>query len=275
MSYHVATFYKFTELHDAESLQQDLKMRCTEHHIKGTILLATEGLNATIAGERHDVERILAFLEADGRFDDMNIKWSEYDSRPFQRMKVRLKNEIVTMGLGSLDSTADVGQYVPPRGWNELLDDPDVTVIDTRNGFEVEMGTFDSAINPNTKSFREFTAFVQEELSLDRNPNVALFCTGGIRCEKATSYMLDQGFKSVYHLEGGILNYLTTVDESESRWNGECFVFDDRISVIHGAKPGSIQTCKKCSNPLSVDNSKARDFEAGLCCDSCLDPNET
>lgn len=275
MSYHVATFYKFTELHDAESLQQDLKMRCTEHHIKGTILLATEGLNATIAGERHDVERILAFLEADGRFDDMNIKWSEYDSRPFQRMKVRLKNEIVTMGLGSLDSTADVGQYVPPRGWNELLDDPDVTVIDTRNGFEVEMGTFDSAINPNTKSFREFTAFVQEELSPDRNPNVALFCTGGIRCEKATSYMLDQGFKSVYHLEGGILNYLTTVDESESRWNGECFVFDDRISVIHGAKPGSIQTCKKCSNPLSVDNSKARDFEAGLCCDSCLDPNET
>ena len=275
MSYHVATFYKFTELHDAESLQQDLKMRCTEHHIKGTILLATEGLNATIAGERHDVERILAFLQADGRFDGMNIKWSEYDSRPFQRMKVRLKNEIVTMGLGSLDSTADVGQYVPPRGWNELLDDPEVTVIDTRNGFEVEMGTFDSAINPNTKSFREFTAFVQEELSPDRNPNVALFCTGGIRCEKATSYMLDQGFKSVYHLEGGILNYLTTVDESESRWNGECFVFDDRISVIHGAKPGSIQTCKKCSNPLSVDNSKARDFEAGLCCDSCLDPNET
>ena len=137
------------------------------------------------------------------------------------------------------------------------------------------MGTFDSAINPNTKSFREFTAFVQEELSPDRNPNVALFCTGGIRCEKATSYMLDQGFKSVYHLEGGILNYLTTVDESESRWNGECFVFDDRISVIHGAKPGSIQTCKKCSNPLSVDNSKARDFEAGLCCDSCLDSNET
>ena len=275
MSYHVATFYKFTELHDAASLQQDLKMRCTEHHIKGTILLATEGLNATIAGERHDVERILAFLQADGRFDDMNIKWSEYDSRPFQRMKVRLKNEIVTMGLGSLDSTADVGQYVPPTGWNELLDDPDITVIDTRNGFEVEMGTFDSAINPNTKSFREFTAFVQEELSPDRNPNVALFCTGGIRCEKATSYMLDQGFKSVYHLEGGILNYLTTVDESESRWNGECFVFDDRISVIHGAKPGSIQTCKKCSNPLSVDNSKARDFEAGLCCDSCLDSNET
>lgn len=270
MSCHVATFYKFTSLPDVDTLVKDLLMRCTEHRIKGTILVANEGLNATIAGERADVEHVLAFLEADGRFEGMEIKWSEYERRPFQRMKVRRKSEIVTIGLADVDPTSRVGEYVAPNSWNELLDNPDVTVIDTRNDFEVEMGTFDSAVNPNTKSFRDFTTFVENELSPEQNPNVALFCTGGIRCEKATSYMLDQGFENVYHLEGGILNYLTTVNEPESRWNGECFVFDERVTVVHDAKPGSLRSCKKCSTPLTPADSKTRDFEAGLCCDSCL-----
>ncbi len=270
MTYHVATFYRFTSLPDVDTLVKNLKMRCTEHRIKGTILLAEEGLNATIAGERGDVEQILAFLADDERFDNMEVKWSEYERRPFQRMKVRRKKEIVTIGRTDVDPTTTVGEYVKPADWNTLLDDPAVTVIDTRNSFEVEMGTFDSAINPNTSSFREFTTFVETELSPDENPNVALFCTGGIRCEKATSYMLNQGFKNVYHLEGGILKYLTSVDEPDSRWNGECFVFDERVTVVHGAKPGTLQSCQKCSQPLQPEDSKIRDFEAGLCCDNCL-----
>jgi len=267
----VATFYKFATLHDVERWQQLLLAECKQREIKGTILLAAEGLNATIAGEPADVEKIVDLLRSDARFEDMRVKRSTYDRRPFQRLKVRLKTEIVTIGDTSVDPTKQVGQYVAPAEWNRMLDDPEVTVIDTRNDFEVAIGTFDKAVNPNTKSFRQFTTFVDDKLSPQSNPKVALFCTGGIRCEKATSYLIDSGFEEVFHLEGGILGYLAEVDEQDSRWNGSCFVFDERVAVGHALTPAGFGLCATCGDPFEADDLKSRDFETGLCCWRCRD----
>ncbi len=229
--YVVAAFYHFTQLEDYESLQLTLKEFCDVHQLKGTILLAKEGINSTIAGSRAAIDALLAYLRSDRRLQDLEHKESYCQGVPFQRMKVRLKKEIVTMGVPDIDPCYQVGTYIDPQEWNALIADPDVVVIDTRNNYEVEFGTFRGAINPNLETFGEFPNYVQNQLNPDKHQKVAMFCTGGIRCEKASAYMLSQGFTEVYHLKGGILKYLEEIPAEESVWEGECFVFDDRVSV--------------------------------------------
>lgn len=227
----VAAFYHFTDLLDYELLQAPLKEFCDAHQLKGTILLAKEGLNSTIAGSRAAIDGLLAYLRSDPRFQDLEHKESYCKGVPFQRMKVRLKKEIVTLGVPDIDPRHRVGTYVDPQDWNALIADPDVVVIDTRNTYEVEFGTFKGAINPNLETFGEFPDYVRSRLNPEKHQKVAMFCTGGIRCEKASAYMLSQGFTEVYHLKGGILKYLEEVPTANSVWEGECFVFDDRVSI--------------------------------------------
>lgn len=227
----VAAFYHFTDLPDYESLREPLKDFCDTHQLKGTILLAKEGINSTIAGSREAIDALLNYLHSDPRLQGLEHKESYCEGIPFQRMKVRLKKEIVTMGLPDIDPRYRVGEYVEPKDWNALIADPAVLVIDTRNIYEVDLGTFQKAVNPNLETFAEFPKYVQEHLSNEKNQKVAMFCTGGIRCEKASAYMLSQGFNQVYHLKGGILKYLEEVPKDESVWQGECFVFDDRVSI--------------------------------------------
>ncbi|MCA6574699.1 MAG: rhodanese-related sulfurtransferase [Pseudanabaena sp. M090S1SP1A06QC] len=227
----VAAFYHFTDLPDYEAMRTPLKEFCDAHQLKGTILLAKEGINSTIAGSREAIEALLARLRSDPRLEDLEHKESYSQGIPFQRMKVRLKKEIVTLGVPDIDPRYRVGKYVDPKDWNKLLADPDVIVVDTRNNYEVEFGTFKGAINPNIETFGEFPNYVQEQLNPEKHQKVAMFCTGGIRCEKASSYMLSQGFSEIYHLKGGILKYLEEVPPEESIWEGECFVFDDRVSI--------------------------------------------
>jgi len=227
----VAAFYHFTDLPDYEAMQTPLKELCDAHQLKGTILLAKEGINSTIAGSREAIDAVLTYLLSDPRLQHLEHKESYCKGVPFQRMKVRLKKEIVTMGVPDIDPRHRVGTYVDPQDWNALISEPDVIVIDTRNNYEVEFGTFKGAINPNLETFGEFPTYVQEQLSPEKHQKVAMFCTGGIRCEKASAYMLSQGFSEVYHLKGGILKYIEEVPKEESVWEGECFVFDDRVSI--------------------------------------------
>lgn len=235
----VAAFYKFIDFPEYAEWREPLRALCVAHGIKGTMLLAHEGINATIAGSRTEIDTVLRFLRADQRLADLTCKESFTDSMPFARMKVRLKKEIVTLGVPAANPNLAVGTYVPPEAWNSLISDPTVMVIDTRNDYEVQIGTFKGALNPQTESFRDFPSFVQEHLHPTEQRKVAMFCTGGIRCEKATAFMLNQGFSQVYHLEGGILNYLETVPPKDSLWEGECFVFDQRVTVDHSLQPGS------------------------------------
>ena len=235
----VAAFYKFISFDDYAAWREPLRTLCDENGVRGTILLAHEGINATIAGERASVDAVLTYLRNDARLADLTWKETIHDAMPFARMKVRLKKEIVTLGLPTVNPTATVGHYVRPADWNALLSEPDVLVVDTRNDYEVQIGTFKGAINPQTESFRDFPEWAQNNLDPARHRRVAMFCTGGIRCEKATSYLLNQGFSEVYHLEGGILNYLETVPPAESLWEGECFVFDERVAVDHTLERGS------------------------------------
>jgi UPF0176 protein len=229
--YVVAAFYHFTELADYQTLRTPLKDFCDAHQLKGTILLAKEGINSTIAGSREAIDALLAYLRSDPRLHNLEHKESFCQGVPFQKMKVRLKKEIVTLGVPDIDPRHRVGTYVEPKDWNALIADPDVILIDTRNNYEVEFGTFKGAVNPNLETFGQFPHYVQEQLSPEKNQKVAMFCTGGIRCEKASAYMLSQGFSEVYHLKGGILKYIEEVPTEESIWEGECFVFDDRISI--------------------------------------------
>jgi len=233
----IAALYKFIDLSDFANLKAPLLACCHDHKIKGTILLAAEGINGTIAGLPENVYAVLEFLRRDSRLADLTHKESFADKLPFYRMKVRLKREIVTMGIPGINPNLMAGKYVKPEDWNQLLDDPDVVVIDVRNDYEVSIGTFKGAINPQTKSFSELPDWVRQQPALRHKPKVAMFCTGGIRCEKSTAFLRSEGFEEVYHLEGGILKYLETVPEAESRWEGECFVFDERVSVAHGLKP--------------------------------------
>jgi UPF0176 protein len=235
----VATFYKFVQLPDFIEKREPLLSYCNQHGIKGTILLAQEGINGTIAGTRPAINSTLSFLRSDPRLADLDHKESHAPSAPFDRMKVRLKKEIVTLGLPDVDPGKQVGIYIDPDRWNDLISDPDVTVIDTRNDYEVELGTFQRAQNPEIASFREFSEYVRHRLDPTKHKKVALFCTGGIRCEKASSFMLSQGFQEVYHLKGGILRYLEKIQPHESLWQGECFVFDQRISLQHGLDLGN------------------------------------
>ncbi len=267
----VAAVYKFVKLPDFAEKQHSLLSLCQSHGVKGTILLAPEGINGTIAASRQAVDSVLSFLRSDPRLADLEHKESYADDSPFERMKVRLKKEIVTIGRTGVDPNEQVGTYVSPKDWNELICDPEVTVVDTRNDYEVRIGTFKGAENPHTESFREFPEYVHKHLDPNKHKKVALFCTGGIRCEKASSFMLSQGFQEVYHLKGGILKYLEEVPEPESLWDGECFVFDQRIAVSHGLETGSYDMCPSCGRPISEADKSSPKYQEGVSCAYCFD----
>lgn len=267
----VAALYKFVSLPDYRELQAPLLSFCRLQEIKGTLLLAQEGINGTIAGYRQQIDAVLAFLRADSRFTDLEHKESYTETPPFERMKVRLKKEIVTLGLPEINPNEKVGIYVQPEAWNDLISNPEVTVIDTRNDYEVTIGTFKGAENPQTQTFRDFPQYVKQHLDSSKQKKVALFCTGGIRCEKASSYLLSQGFEEVYHLKGGILKYLEAVPPEESLWEGECFVFDERVAVGHGLEIGSHELCFCCGHPISDADKSSPKYEEGISCSECFD----
>jgi UPF0176 protein len=269
MSQVIAAFYKFVSLDDYQNRRQPLLNLCQQSNIKGTILLAAEGINGTIAGTRSSIDTILDYLRADPCFADLEHKESTATKSPFDRLKVRLKQEIVTFGIPTVNPSNLVGTYVKPQDWNELIANPDVLVIDTRNQYEVEIGSFAGSIDPHTDSFTEFPAYVAAHLDPQQHKQIAMFCTGGIRCEKATSYLLSQGFEHVYHLQGGILKYLEEIPATESQWEGECFVFDDRVAIVHGLAPGTHQLCWGCGNPISQSDLTSPHYEPGICCPRC------
>ena len=250
MSYTIATFYKFIFLPEYTEKKQLLLKFCQDHSIKGTILLSQEGINATIAGIPEDIQATINYLKKDNYFLDLDVKYSTSSYLPFKRMKVRLKKEIVTLGMTDIDPEQQVGTYVAPENWNNILEDKEIIVIDTRNIYEIAIGTFKGAINPNTHFFREFPDYVKNYLNPNKHKKVAMFCTGGIRCEKASSYLLKKGFKEVFHLKGGVLNYLKNISKSQSLWQGECFVFDERVAVQHKLEKGNYKMCKGCGYPL-------------------------
>ncbi|HWU82540.1 MAG TPA: rhodanese-related sulfurtransferase [Methylophilaceae bacterium] len=274
-TYLTAALYKFVSLPDYRDLQAPLLAVCEARKIKGTLLLAEEGINGTVAGRPADIHALLDYLRSDaifqGRLADLEHKESWADRMPFYRMKVRLKQEIVKLGVPEVKPSEMAGTYVKPEDWNALISDPDVIVVDTRNDYEVAIGTFKGAVNPQTKSFTELPAWVQQAQSLRDKRKIAMFCTGGIRCEKSTAYLRSQGFDEVYHLQGGILKYLETVPAEESLWQGECFVFDERVSVSHGLKQGDFQLCRACRYPLSTEDRKSPHYRLGVSCAHCHD----
>lgn len=267
----VATFYKFVNLPDFAQKQQSILSLCQAQAVKGTILLAAEGINGTIAASRDSIDTVLSFLRSDSRLADLEHKESYTDSPPFERMKVRLKQEIVTIGLPQVDPNEQVGTYVSPKDWNALICDPEVTVIDTRNDYEVSIGSFKGAQNPQTESFRQFPDYIRQNLDPAKHKKVAMFCTGGIRCEKASAFMLSEGFQEVYHLKGGILKYLEEVPEQESLWQGECFVFDERVAVAQGLALGSHEMCLSCGHPISDEDKTSSKYEEGISCPHCFE----
>lgn len=269
--YLTAALYKFVSLPDYKQLQAPIQAACESNNIKGTLLLAEEGINGTIAGLPADIHKTLNYLRQDARFADLEHKESYADEHPFYRMKVRLKKEIVTLGVPGVSPTKKVGTYVKPEDWNALISDPDVILIDTRNDYEVDIGTFKGALDPKTTTFREFPEYVAHNLDKTKHKKVAMFCTGGIRCEKASSYMMDQGFEEVYHLQGGILKYLETVPEKTSLWQGECFVFDQRVAVKHNLEVGEYDQCYACRHPLSPQEMQSEQYAAGISCPYCYD----
>ena len=265
----INSFYKFVPLSDFRQLQGSILSACLNQKVKGTILLSEEGINGTLAGFPRAVASVLSFLQTDLRFRDLVGKESFADFVPFYRMKVRLKKEIVAFGVRGTDPTKNVGQYVAPKDWNAFLKDPSVTVIDTRNHFEVDVGTFPGSTDPMTGCFREFPSFVQDRLMPHKEKRMALFCTGGIRCEKATSHLIERGFRHVYHLQGGILNYLKSIPRKDSLWEGECFVFDNRITVDHNLEQGSFLQCFCCKHPISEKETQSSTYEEGVSCPYC------
>ncbi|MEQ9464723.1 MAG: rhodanese-related sulfurtransferase [Haliea sp.] len=267
----VAALYRFVTLDDYRELRERLLDECVAAGVKGTLLLAAEGINGTIAGSREGIDRVLAWIRSDPRLAALEHKESVDDEMPFYRMKVKLKREIVTMGVDGIDPNKVVGTYVAPRDWNALVSDPDVVLIDTRNRYEYGIGTFRGAIDPATTSFREFPRYVRENLDPARHRKVAMFCTGGIRCEKASAFMLQEGFEEVYHLQGGILKYLEEVPEEESAWEGECFVFDNRVAVNHRLEKGSYDQCHGCRHPVTSEDKASARYQQGVCCPHCYD----
>ncbi|HZV61702.1 MAG TPA: rhodanese-related sulfurtransferase [Methylophilaceae bacterium] len=265
----VAALYKFASLPDFKDMQAPLLAQCNEYGIKGTLLLAQEGINGTVAGSRDGIDALLQYLRTDERLADIDHKESFAETMPFYRMKVRLKKEIVTLGVPGIDPNKKVGTYVPPKRWNSLISDPDVLVVDTRNAYEYEIGTFKGAIDPHTETFREFPEFVHKNLDPAKHKKVAMFCTGGIRCEKASAYMLEQGFEEVYHLQGGILKYLEEVPAEESLWEGECFVFDQRVAVKQGLELGDYALCHACRHPISPEDKLSPEYQEGVSCPYC------
>lgn len=271
MRYCVAALYHFTTLMDHTDLRAPLQDMCDLLGVKGTLLLAQEGINGTVAGTDQAIADLVAYLHADPRFAALDHKQSRAAEMPFYRMKVRLKKEIVTMGVDGVDPNEIVGTYVDPKDWNDLINDPDVVLIDTRNDYEVEIGTFKGAINPDTETFREFPAWVDDNKDQLKKPKVAMFCTGGIRCEKASSFMKTKGYDQVFHLKGGILKYLETVPVQDSLWDGECFVFDQRVAVGHGLKPGQYDQCYACRYPITEQEKQSPLYIKGISCHRCHD----
>ena len=273
--YLTAAFYKFVPLPDFAALKAPLLAFCLSRKVKGMVLLGEEGINSTIAGAPDDVHAVLAYLRSDPRLADLTHKEAYADKPPFYRMKVRLKKEIVTMGVPGISPTHMAGTYVKPEDWNALISQPDVVVVDTRNDYEVDIGTFEGAINPDIQTFSQLPAWVSQAQALKerdgRKPKVAMFCTGGIRCEKSTALLRTQGFDEVYHLEGGILKYLETVPPSQSLWRGQCFVFDERVTVGHGLAQGSHVLCRACRRPVNVEGQSHPLYEDGVSCAACYD----
>ena len=267
----VAALYHFTRFDAPDALRPGIAAVCDAHDTKGTLLVACEGINGTVAGSRAGIDALLAHLRALPGCAGLEHKESHASEAPFNRMKVRLKREIVTMGQPNVDPLAGTGHYVEPEDWNALIAQDDVAVIDTRNDYEVAIGTFQGAIDPETKSFGEFPAWWEKNKQRFHNKKVAMFCTGGIRCEKSTNYLLGQGVEEVFHLKGGILKYLERVPEGQSTWDGECFVFDGRVSVGHGLKEGSHKLCYACRRPLQPEDIKHESYEAGVSCHHCID----
>ena len=267
----VCALYRFTRLEDFQSLQQPLLDVLNQHDIRGTLLLAHEGINGTVAGSQASIDALLAWFDQDERLANIDHKLSFDDEQPFYRTKVKLKKEIVTMGVEGIDPKRVVGTYVKPKDWNELINQPDVVLVDTRNDYEVQIGTFKGALNPNTETFREFPEYVAKNLDPAENKRVAMFCTGGIRCEKSTAYLKEQGFEEVYHLEGGILKYLEEVPAEESTWEGECFVFDNRVAVDHSLEKGSYDLCHGCRMPITDEDKLDAKYEQGVSCHHCYD----
>ena len=265
----VAALYHFAKLDDYRELQAPLLEKCQAEDIRGTLLLAEEGINGTIAGTGKGVANVLAYIRSDPRLSNLVHKESFADEPPFLRMKVRLKKEIVSMGMPGIDPNHIVGTYVKPKDWNELISDPDVLVVDTRNDYEVEIGTFANSVDPQTTSFRQFPGWVKNNGKILGHKKIAMFCTGGIRCEKSTAYMKSQGYDEVFHLEGGILKYLETIPEEDSLWQGECFVFDERVSVGHDLKAGTYDLCHACRHAISDEDKNSTLFEPGVSCPKC------
>lgn len=267
----VVALYKFVTLEDYQELRQPLTDVLTVNGVKGTLLLAEEGINGTVAGPWEGMNEVLAWLRADPRLADLDWKESLCDDMPFYRTKVKLKKEIVTLGVPGVSPNEKVGTYVEPKDWNALISDPEVLLIDTRNDYEVSIGTFEGAVDPKTKTFREFPEYVKAHYDPAKHKKVAMFCTGGIRCEKASSYMLQQGFDEVYHLKGGVLKYFEEVPAEQSKWNGECFVFDNRVTVRHDLAPGSFDQCHACRHPISDQDMASPQYELGISCPHCYD----
>ena len=269
----IVAMYKFVRLEDYEAMQPVVLSFCQEQDIYGTLLLAEEGLNGTLAGTRSAIDKLLAFLKSDERLADLEYKESYSDEIPFHRTKVKLKKEIVTMGQPDIKPSDRSGIRVEPEQWNEIISDPEVLLVDTRNEYEYQIGTFKNAVLPNITNFREFPDYVTNQFDPKKTKKVAMFCTGGIRCEKASAYMLEQGFEEVYQLNGGILKYLEEVKPDESLWEGECFVFDGRVSVDHQLEEGNYEQCFACRRPITAEDMKTKDYQQGVSCPRCI--NET
>lgn len=267
----VVTFYRFALLEDFESMQEPIEQFCKKCDVRGIILLAKEGINSTIAGPKEGIYQVLTFLKENERLSNLTWKESYATEQPFRKLRVRLKQEIVKMGVDGIDPNKIVGTYVKPKDWNELICNPDVVVIDTRNDYEVKIGTFKNAIDPDIESFSELPQWVERNIDHESQPKVAMFCTGGIRCEKSTAYLKEQGFEDVFHLEGGILKYLEEVPEDESMWDGQCFVFDERVSVGHGLEVGQYELCRACRIPICDEDKTSEHFQEGVSCPRCYD----
>lgn len=265
----VSALYKFVTLDDFETLRKPLLKVMIDHQIKGTLLLAKEGINGTVASDRKGTDALLTWLRSDPRFANIETKESYEDEIPFYRSKVKLKKEIVTMGVENIDPKKIVGTYVKPENWDALITDPEVLLIDTRNDYEVNIGQFKGAINPKTETFRQFSQYVADNLDPEKHKKVAMYCTGGIRCEKSTAYLKQQGFDEVFHLEGGILKYLEQIPEQNSSWEGECFVFDNRVAVNHKLEKGQYDQCYACRYPITENDKKSEQYVQGVSCPHC------
>jgi len=269
MQYKVAAFYKFVKLSSLEDLQKKIKNLAKKHNLLGTILLAEEGINSTCSGTHSELDNFIAELKSIPEFNDLEPKYSLHQEAPFFRLKVLIKKEIVHLGIEGIDPTKQVGTYIPADKWNELIAQEDVLLIDTRNDYETKIGTFQGAIDPKTSTFTEFPNYVKNNLDPKKHKKIAMYCTGGIRCEKATTYMLQQGFEQVYHLQGGILKYLEEIPENKSKWDGECFVFDNRTSVKKNLEQGEARLCFACRSTLSPEDMKSEHYVEGISCPYC------